>query len=71
VQRIQGRDGLFFAGSWLGDGFHEAGLRTGLEAAFALGGQVPWEATTQQRHTLVHAPFGGVPISAVPQLAAQ
>ena len=71
VQRIQGRDGLFFAGSWLGDGFHEAGLRTGLEAAFALGGQVPWEATTLQRHTLVHAPFSRAPISAVPQLAAQ
>jgi predicted NAD/FAD-binding protein len=54
VQRIQGRDGLFFAGAWLGDGFHEAGLRTGLEAAFALGGAVPWQATTQQRHTLHH-----------------
>jgi uncharacterized protein len=52
VQRIQGRDGLFFAGAWLGDGFHEAGLRTGLEAAFALGGAVPWEATTQHRHQL-------------------
>ena len=71
VQRIQGRDGLFFAGSWLGDGFHEAGLRTGLEAAFALGGQVPWEATTQQRHTLVDAPLSRAQISAVPQLAAQ
>jgi hypothetical protein len=54
VQRIQGRDGLFFAGAWLGDGFHEAGLRTGLEAAFALGGSVPWQATTQHRHALSH-----------------
>ncbi len=50
VQRIQGRDGLFFAGAWLGDGFHEAGLRTGLEAAFALGGSVPWQATTTHQH---------------------
>jgi predicted NAD/FAD-binding protein len=56
IQRIQGQGGLFFAGSWLGDGFHEAGLRTGLEAAFALGGQVPWEATTIHRHVLTHTP---------------
>lgn len=56
IQRLQGRDGLFFAGAWLGDGFHEAGLRTGLEAAFALGGSVPWKATTQHTHTLSYAP---------------
>ena len=68
VQRIQGRDGLFFAGAWLGDGFHEAGLRTGLEAAFALGGQVPWEATTTQKHVLAHSPsFVHAPIAAVAQ----
>jgi predicted NAD/FAD-binding protein len=56
IQRLQGRDGLFFAGAWLGDGFHEAGLRTGLEAAFALGGSVPWEATTTHTHALSHSP---------------
>lgn len=56
IQRVQGKDGLFFAGSWLGDGFHEAGLRTGLEAAFALGGSVPWNATTQHTHALRHSP---------------
>ena len=61
VQRIQGRDGLFFAGAWLGDGFHEAGLRTGLETAFALGGSVPWHATTQHKHTLAHAPSKPAP----------
>ncbi|RYE43392.1 MAG: NAD/FAD-binding protein [Hyphomicrobiales bacterium] len=74
VQRIQGRDGLFFAGAWLGDGFHEAGLRTGLEAAFALGGSVPWEATTQNTHTLAHAPFNRPSLSPVPiaaHMAAQ
>lgn len=56
VQRLQGQGGLFFAGAWLGDGFHEAGLRTGLEAAFALGGAVPWQATTQFTHSLAPAP---------------
>jgi predicted NAD/FAD-binding protein len=67
VQRVQGREGLFFAGAWLGDGFHEAGLRTGLEAAFALGGSVPWQAATQHRHTLAHAPFVHAPLSALAQ----
>ena len=63
IQRIQGRDGLFFAGAWLGDGFHEAGLRTGLEAAFALGGSVPWVATTQHKHALARGPFIEAPLS--------
>jgi predicted NAD/FAD-binding protein len=66
IQRLQGQDGLFFAGSWLGDGFHEAGLRTGLEAAFALGGSVPWKATTQHAHTLSHESAA----RPAPQLAA-
>jgi predicted NAD/FAD-binding protein len=65
VQRVQGREGLFFAGAWLGDGFHEAGLGTGLEAAFALGGSVPWQAATQHQHSLVHGPLVHAPISAV------
>lgn len=67
VQRLQGRDGLFFAGAWLGDGFHEAGLRTGLEAAFALGGRVPWQATTTQHHALRHAPAVHIPVMAAAQ----
>ena len=54
VQRVQGQDGLYFAGAWLGDGFHEAGLRTGLEAALALGGKVPWQVTTQETHAPAH-----------------
>jgi predicted NAD/FAD-binding protein len=64
VQRTQGRDGLYFSGAWLGDGFHEAGLRTGLEAAFALGGAVPWEPTVQHHHAPAHKP------SVRPEIAA-
>ncbi|MFN7055498.1 NAD(P)/FAD-dependent oxidoreductase [Hyphomonas sp.] len=44
LKRIQGKDGLWFAGAWMGRGFHEDGLKSGLAAAFALGGRVPWEA---------------------------
>jgi predicted NAD/FAD-binding protein len=40
--RIQGRGGVWFAGAWLGYGFHEDGLTAGLRVAMALGGEVPW-----------------------------
>lgn len=42
VKRHNGENGLWFAGAWMGYGFHEDGLKSGLSAALALGGQVPW-----------------------------
>jgi len=42
IGRIQGRGGVWYAGAWLGHGFHEDGLTAGLRAAMALGGRVPW-----------------------------
>ena len=40
--RVQGRGGVWYAGAWLGYGFHEDGLTAGLRVAMALGGAVPW-----------------------------
>jgi predicted NAD/FAD-binding protein len=40
--RIQGRGGVWYAGAWLGHGFHEDGLTAGLRVALALGGRMPW-----------------------------
>lgn len=39
---VQGRGGVFHAGAWLGYGFHEDGLRAGLEAAAMLGARPVW-----------------------------
>ncbi|MEL7482187.1 MAG: FAD-dependent oxidoreductase [Pseudomonadota bacterium] len=42
IRRQNGENGLWFAGAWMGSGFHEDGLKSGLEAGLSLGGQVPW-----------------------------
>ncbi len=43
IASLQGRRRTWFAGAWSGHGFHEDGLRAGLEVAAALGAPAPWE----------------------------
>jgi predicted NAD/FAD-binding protein len=42
IAAIQGMRRTWFAGAWLGYGFHEDGLTAGLRVARALGGRTPW-----------------------------
>ncbi|WP_018138376.1 MULTISPECIES: NAD(P)/FAD-dependent oxidoreductase [unclassified Thioalkalivibrio] len=41
----QGQDGLYFAGAWMGDGFHEDGLRSAVVIGEAMGIAPPWDST--------------------------
>ncbi|MFZ0013146.1 MAG: FAD-dependent oxidoreductase [Acidimicrobiia bacterium] len=45
ITAIQGRHNTWFAGAYLGYGFHEDGLQSGLNVAAALGSPSPWHGS--------------------------
>lgn len=55
IQGLQGQGRLWFAGAWMGYGFHEDGLSSGLAVAKRLGGRVPW-AQAQPRNEAASPP---------------
>ena len=52
IRRLQGADGLWFCGAWLGHGFHEDGLRSAVEVANRMGIRAAW----QQQESSVSEP---------------
>ncbi|MDO9199944.1 MAG: NAD/FAD-binding protein, partial [Hydrogenophaga sp.] len=51
VPALQGQQNTFFAGAWMGYGFHEDGLKAGLQAARALMDAHGLSATTSPADT--------------------
>lgn len=45
---IQGQGGIWLAGAWMGYGFHEDGIASGLRVAQALGGEIPWPCSFER-----------------------
>jgi uncharacterized protein len=49
IETVQGTRRTWFAGAWLGHGFHEDGLRSGLSVAVRLGAVLPWSTERMDR----------------------
>jgi len=56
LAQLQGRDRAWFCGAWTGYGFHEDGMRSGVEVAQRLGATLPWAEQLRASHALAARP---------------
>ncbi|WP_018872114.1 NAD(P)/FAD-dependent oxidoreductase [Thioalkalivibrio sp. ALJ16] len=59
----QGEDGLYFAGAWMGYGFHEDGLRSAVHVGQAMGIEPPWSQPIGTRGAPAHSPLDTRPVA--------
>ena len=52
LANVQGRDRAWFCGAWTGYGFHEDGMRSGVDVALRLGATLPWADNLVQSQAL-------------------
>ena len=59
VWNLQGRRNTWFCGAWMGSGFHEDAVQSGLACAEAIGGvRRPWQVTDESGRIFVTAQNG-------------
>ncbi|MGV6827694.1 MAG: NAD(P)/FAD-dependent oxidoreductase [bacterium] len=53
LRRAQGLNRVWFAGAWTGYGFHEDGVRSGIEVAKKLGAEIDWGSSISRSNELI------------------
>tara|TARA_Y100001935_G_scaffold255360_1_gene267920 strand:- start:4724 stop:6079 length:1356 start_codon:yes stop_codon:yes gene_type:complete len=48
LNRVQGKNRVWFSGAWTGYGFHEDGIRSGVRIAKALGADITWQTQLEK-----------------------
>ena len=43
MNKIQGKDNIYYAGAWLGYGFHEDGISSAVEVSKYFDIKLPWK----------------------------
>lgn len=52
LARIQGAGGVYYAGAWTGNGFHEDGLNSAIRIARLMGEALPWDDLIDKKNPI-------------------